>query len=154
MNEALRPRDPAWEKKVRESFARQTLMETIGARLAMIAPGRCEIELPYRRDLCQQHGYLHAAIVTAIADTAGGYASFSLMPTGSSVLTVEYKFNLMAPGKGERFFASGSVVRAGRQLVVAEAEVAAEENGVRKPIAQMLGTFMCLEGKVDQGARS
>jgi uncharacterized protein (TIGR00369 family) len=139
------PRDPGWEAKVRASFARQAVMETIGAKILALAPGRCEIELPYRRDLCQQHGYLHAGITTAIADSAAGYAAFSLMPAGASVLTVEFKVNLMAPGAGERFFARGQVIRPGRTLMVAEAEVLAEANGGRKPVAQMLATLMCLE---------
>ena len=148
--ESLQPRDPAWEAKVRDSFARQTLMRTIGARIKALAPGTCEIELPFRRDLCQQHGFLHAGITTTIADSAAGYAAFSLMPPGASVLTVEFKVNFMAPAKGERFLARGQVVRGGRTLLVAEAEVAAEEGGVRTPIAQMLATMMCLEGTADR----
>jgi uncharacterized protein (TIGR00369 family) len=154
MNDALRVRDPDWARKVRDSFARQSAMELIGARLGPIAPGRCEIELPYRRDLCQQHGYLHAGIVTSIADSAAGYAAFSLMSAGASVLTVEFKVNLMAPGEGERFRACGQVLRAGRTLLVAEAEVDAETNNERRPIARMLATFMCLQGKgAPAGAR-
>lgn len=143
-------RDPAWEAKVRDSFARQTFMQTIGARIASLAPGRCEIELPFRRELCQQHGYLHGGVVTAIADNAAGYAAFSLMPPGASVLTVEFKVNLLAPAAGERFRARGSVVRPGRTLLVVEAEVVAEDKGEEKPIAQMLATMMCLEGMPDR----
>jgi uncharacterized protein (TIGR00369 family) len=146
----IKPRDPAWEAKVRDSFARQTAMHTIGARIAALAPGYCEIELPYRRDLCQQHGYLHAGITTTIADSAAGYAAYSLMPPDASVLTVEFKVNLMAPAAGERFLARGSVVRPGRTLVVVEAEVVAQENGQEKPIAQLLATMMCLEGTPDR----
>jgi uncharacterized protein (TIGR00369 family) len=145
----FKPRDPDWERKVRDSFARQTVMTTIGARIAALRPGHCEVELPYRRDLCQQHGYLHAGITTTIADSAAGYAAFSLMPAGASVLTVEFKVNLMAPAAGERFVARGAVIKPGRTLLVAEAEVLAEEKGARKPIAQMLATMMCLEGKSD-----
>ncbi len=99
MSEPMKPRDPDWEVKVRDSFARQSLMQTIGAKIAALAPGTCEIELPYRRDLCQQHGFLHAGITTTIADSAAGYAAFSLMPPGASVLTVEFKVNFMAPAK-------------------------------------------------------
>jgi uncharacterized protein (TIGR00369 family) len=146
----LVPRDPDWEAKVRDSFARQTAMHTIGARIAALAPGACEIELPFRRDLCQQHGYLHAGITTMIADSAAGYAAFSLMPPGASVLTVEFKVNLMAPAAGERFLARGSVVRPGRKLLVVETEVAALEHGREKPIAQMLATMMCLEDTPDR----
>jgi uncharacterized protein (TIGR00369 family) len=149
---APKPRDPQWETRVRDSFAQQSLMTTIGARIAALAPGRCEIELPYRRDLCQQHGYLHAGMSVTIADSAAGYAAYSLMPAGASILTVELKINLLAPAAGERFIARGRVLRAGRTLIVVEAEVAAEEKGGQKPIAQMLATMICLEGKSDQQA--
>jgi uncharacterized protein (TIGR00369 family) len=148
----FKPSDPDWEAKVRASFARQTVMETIGARIAVLRPGHCEIELPYRRDLCQQHGFLHAGITATIADSAGGYAAFSLMPAGASVLTVEFKVNLMAPAAGERFLARGSVIKPGRTLMVVEAEVVAEDKGERKPIAQLLSTMMCLEGRTDEAA--
>jgi uncharacterized protein (TIGR00369 family) len=150
MSEPMKPRDPDWEVKVRDSFARQSLMQTIGAKIAALAPGTCEVELPYRRDLCQQHGYLHAGIATTIADSAAGYAAFSLMPAGASVLTVEFKVNLMAPGAGDRFLARGNVVKPGRTLIVVEAEVAAIANGEEKSIAQMLATMMCLEGTPDR----
>jgi uncharacterized protein (TIGR00369 family) len=146
----FKPRDPEWEAKVRASFARQTVMGTIGARIAALSPGMCEIELPYRRDLCQQHGYLHAGVTTMIADSAAGYAAFSLMPKNASVLTVEFKVNLMAPAAGERFLARGTVIKPGRTLLVAEAEVLAEEKGERKSVARMLATMMCLEGMADQ----
>jgi uncharacterized protein (TIGR00369 family) len=146
------PRDPDWDRKVRESFARQTVMETIGASIAALQPGQCEIQLPYRRDLCQQHGYLHAGITTTVADSAAGYAAFSLMPPGASVLTVEFKVNLMAPASGERFFALSRVIKPGRTLLVVEAEVFAEEKGDRKPIAHMLATMMCLMNTNDTPA--
>ena len=146
---AFKPRDPDWDAKVRASFERQTIMTTIGARVGRLEPGFCEIELPYRRDLCQQHGYLHAGITTTIADSAAGYAAFSLMPPGSSVLTVEFKVNLMAPAAGDRFFARGKVIKAGRTLTVVEAEVTAVEQGREKPVAQLLATMMCLEDAPD-----
>jgi uncharacterized protein (TIGR00369 family) len=151
---AFKPRDPDWDSKVRASFARQTIMETIGARIAALRPGHCEIELPYRADLCQQHGYLHAGITTTIADSAGGYAAFSLMPPGASVLTVEFKVNLMAPAAGDRFLARGKVIKPGRTLLVVEAEVVAEEQGGQKPVAQMLATMMCLENSADMGSHA
>jgi uncharacterized protein (TIGR00369 family) len=147
---AFEPRDPDWERKVRESFARQTAMETIGATLSALAPGRCEILLPYRRDLCQQHGYLHAGITTMIADSAGGYAAFSLMPPNASVLTVEFKVNLMAPASGQRFVARGNVIKPGRTLLVVEADVTAEDGDNRKQVAHMLATMMCLTGTSDR----
>jgi uncharacterized protein (TIGR00369 family) len=147
--EGFEPRDPDWNGKVRDSFARQTVMQTIGARISALTPGFCEIELPYRRDLCQQHGFLHAGITTTIADSAAGYAAFSLMPPGASVLTVEFKVNLMAPAAGERFLARGRVIKPGRTLTVVDAEVLAVENGKEKPVAKMLATMMCLADKSD-----
>ena len=99
----MEPQDPDFAAKVRDSFARQRVMDTIGAELTRVDPGLVEIELPHREDLTQQHGYLHAGITTTIADSAGGYACFSLMPPKASVLTVEYKVNLLAPAAGERF---------------------------------------------------
>ncbi len=146
---AFKPRDPAWDAKVRDSFARQTVMQTIGARLSALRPGFCEIELPYRGDLCQQHGFLHAGITTTIADSAAGYAAFSLMPPGSAVLTVEFKVNLIAPAAGERFLARGMVVKPGRTLTVVDAEVIAIDKGGEKQVAQLLATMMCLEGRDD-----
>jgi uncharacterized protein (TIGR00369 family) len=148
----FKPRDPDWDKKVRDSFARQTVMTTIGARVAALRPGYCEIELPYRRDLCQQHGFLHAGITTTIADSAAGYAAFSLMPPGASVLTVEFKVNLMAPAAGEVFFGRGRVVKPGKTLTVVEAEVIARGADGEKTVAQMLATMMCLADKADAPA--
>ena len=149
---AFEPRDPAWDKKVRDSFARQTVMTTIGARIAALRPGFCEIELPFRRDLCQQHGFLHAGITTTIADSAAGYAAFSLMPRGSSVLTVEFKVNLMAPAAGDVFLGRGKVIKPGRTLLAVEAEVIARGEDGEKAVAQMLATMMCLTDKADAPA--
>jgi uncharacterized protein (TIGR00369 family) len=151
MNE-FKPRDPDWDKKVRDSFARQTVMTTIAARIAAIRPGYCEIELPFRRDLCQQHGFLHAGITTTIADSAAGYAAFSLMPPGASVLTVEFKVNLMAPAAGDVFFGRGKVIKPGRTLLAVEAEVIARDKDGEKAVAQMLATMMCLADKADAPA--
>jgi len=141
------PRDPAFERKVRDSFERQRVMELIGARLARVEPGRVSIELAYRDDLVQQHGYLHAGIVGTIADSAGGYAGYSLMPAGSSVLSVEYRMHLLAPAEGERFVAHGRVVRAGRTITVCELEVEAVRDGVTRRCAWGSQTLMCLEGR-------
>ena len=149
---APKPRDPQWETRVRESFAHQSLMTTIGARIAALAPGRCEIELPYRRDLCQQHGYLHAGMSVTIADSAAGYAAYSLMPAGSSVLGVEYKVNLLGPAEGERFVARGTVIKAGRTLSVVECDVQAMRDGKPLAVARMLATYMCMEGMLDRPA--
>jgi uncharacterized protein (TIGR00369 family) len=151
-DEGLVPRDPDWEAKVRASFSRQTFMDLIGARLVSLAPGRCEIELPFRDDLCQQHGFLHGGVVTAIAANAGGYAAFTLMPAKTSVVGVEYKVNLFASPKGAQFVARGRVVRPGRTLHVVESEVDAEQEGALRPVARMLATMMCAEGIAEIGA--
>lgn len=146
----MQPRDPDWDKKVRASFARQTFMDTIGARLTALSPGYCEVELPFRGDLCQQNGYLHGGVVTAIAANATCYAAFSLMPPNSSLLGVEYKINLLDPAAGERFIATGRVLKPGRTLSVVEGDIEAEAAGKRKLIAKMLTTMMCLEGVPDE----
>ena len=145
------PRDPDWDAKVRASFARQTFMPTIGASLDLVAPGRCEISLPFRADLCQQHGFLHGGVVTAIAANAGGYAAFTLMPAGTSVVGVEYKLNLFASPKGERLVARGRVLRPGRTLHVVEAEVEAQQEGVWRAVGRMQATMMCAEGIAEVG---
>lgn len=148
-----KPRDPDWERVVRASFARQAYMTLIGARIASLAPGRVTLELPFRDDLCQQRGFLHGGVTTAIADSAAGYAAFTLMPPKSSPLTVELKINLLAPAMGERFFATANVLRSGRTLSIVEADVLAEANGAQKPIAKMLATLICLENTSDASDR-
>ncbi len=120
------PRDPEFEARVRASFARQQLMQTLGATIESIRPGEVEIALAFRDDLTQQHGFLHAAVVTAIADSACGYAALTLMAPGVEVLSVEFKINLLSPAAGERFVASGRVLRPGRTLTVCSAEVRAD----------------------------
>jgi len=130
------PANPEWESRVRESLARQSFMRLIGASIAALAPGRCTVALPARDDLCQQGGFLHGGVTAAIADNAAGCAAFSLMPAGSTPLTVEFKVNLMAPAVGERFLAHGVVVRSGRTLTVCEVEVVAEQDGSNTPIAR------------------
>jgi uncharacterized protein (TIGR00369 family) len=117
------PKDPNFLSKVEASFQRQRFMHTIGARLVSVNPGKCEIELAYREDLTQQHGYFHAGIVSTIADNAAGFAAFSLMPKGSSVVTVELKLNLLAPAVGESIIGRGQVLKSGRTLTVCRSEV-------------------------------
>ena len=146
----FQPKDPTYETRVRDSFARQALMRTIGARLGRIEPGRVEIELPFRADLTQQHGYLHAGITSTIADSAGGYAGFSLFPADSSVLTVEFKINLTAPAAGERFLAVGQVLKPGRTLTICSFEVTAVTGEQRTAVAVGQQTLMCLEGRPDR----
>ena len=145
----LEPRDPDFANRVRASFDRQSIMALIGARLTQVEPGRVEIELPYRADLCQQDGFLHAGITSTIADSAGGYAAFSLMPADASVLTAEFKINLLAPADGELLRACGRVLRPGRTLTVCDVEVFAIKNGESKPCAKLLQTLMCLQGRPD-----
>ena len=146
---AFTPPNPAYAARVRESFERQGAMRLIGARLAEVRPGYCAIELPWREDLTQQHGYVHAGIVGAIADSAGGYAGFTLFPANASVLTVEYKLNLIAPAAGERLVAEAEVVKPGRTLAITRGEVYAEADGRRKLCAIMQQTLIVLSGKPD-----
>lgn len=139
-------KDPKYEEKVRKSFTRQKFMALIGAEISGIRPGFCEIRLPYRAELSQHHGYFHAGVVGTIADNAGGFAAFSLMPAGSSVLTVEFKLNLIAPGDGEILIARGEVVRSGRTLTVCSTEVYVEQKGVSKLCATSLMTLIAVSG--------
>jgi uncharacterized protein (TIGR00369 family) len=143
-------RDPDFEQRVRASFARQQLMRFIGAELGTVAPGRCEIRLPYREELSQQHGFFHGGVIGMIADSAGGYAAYTLMPGDSSVLTVEYKMNLLAPGDGELLVADGHVLRAGRNLVISRAEVYVLKGGREAHCATMQQTLMTMHGRADE----
>jgi uncharacterized protein (TIGR00369 family) len=143
------PQDPDFEWRGREGFARQTVMATIGASIVRVAPGEVHVALPYRADLAQQDGYLHAGIVTAIVDTACGFAAYSLMSPGYAVLTVEYKVNFLAPARGARFLARGRVVKPGRTLTVCAGEVVAlDDDGAERMVATMLATMMGLRGSV------
>ena len=138
------PRNHAFAEEIKQSFAKQTIMGLIGAELTRVEPGLIEIMLPYRADLTQQHGYLHAGIVTTIADSACGYAAYSLMPPNSEVLSVEFKVNLLRPAKGETFQAVAEVIKSGKTLTVVRADVFAIEEERRDLIATMLGTMICL----------
>ncbi len=142
-------RDPDFEERVRASFARQKLMGAIGAELTRVMAGEVEISLAHRDDLTQQHGFIHAGIVATLADTACGYAAFSLMPANAAVLTVEYKINLMSPAVGEGLIARGRVIRPGRIITVCAAEVASKTQGLEKPVATMLATIMALPSTDD-----
>lgn len=133
-------RDPDFEARVRESFATQAFMATLGARLERVAIGEVAIALSFRSDLTQQNGYLHAGVVTSVVDTACGYAALSVMAPGSNVLAVEFKLNLLAPAQGAEFLAVGRVVRSGRTLVVVSGELLADE----KVVALMQGTMMAV----------
>jgi uncharacterized protein (TIGR00369 family) len=139
--------DPDYEARVRSSFARQTVMTTIGAEISRVAPGEVEIMLPYRTDLTQQHGFIHAGIITTIVDSACGYAALSLMPAGAGVLTVEYKVNFMFPASGESFIARGRVIKPGQTVTVCTGEVYAVSNGQEKVIAAILTTMMSIRNR-------
>lgn len=148
---AFDPRNPDFETRVRESFGRQPFMAMIGASLDTVEPGRVEMALPYREDLCQQHGYFHGGAIGTLADNAGGYAAFSLMPADASVLTVEYKMNIVAPGTGARLVAVGEVIRPGRSLTVSDVKVYGEAaDGTRKLCATALCTLMTMAGMADE----
>ncbi len=138
--------DPNDEQRVRASFARQAVMPLIGARMTRVEPGRCTIELPVRDDLTQQHKYVHGGVVGMIADSAGGYAAFTLMPPDAGVLTVEFKVNMLAPAKGGRLIAVGSVLKPGRTLSIVRADVVALEGGRETLIAAMQQTLMVMHG--------
>ena len=143
------PRDPDFEAKVRSSFERQTAMQTLGAVLGKVGPGEVEIEMPYRADLVQQHGFIHGGIVTAIVDSACGYAALSLSAPDTAVLTVEYKVNFVAPAKGQRLLARGEVVRHGATIAVCKGDVLAYDGDEEKLVAIMLSTMMLMPNRPD-----
>ncbi len=139
------PADPGFEQRCRESFSRQKAMTLIGATLAVVEPGYAEVRLPFRDDLTQQKGYVHGGILGMIADTACGYSAFSLMPAGCSLVTVEYKINILSPARGS-LVAKGQVIKPGRTLSIARAEVYAEDG---KHVASMQQTLMMLANTPD-----
>lgn len=143
------PSDPSWEPRVRASFARQKMMETIGAVLERVAPGEVEIRLPFREHISQHHGFVHAGALTTAVDTACGYAALTLMPPGAGVLTIEFKVNLMAPGQGEALVARGRVVKPGRTVTFCQGEVFAVQGGKEKLVATMAATMMTVQGRPD-----
>jgi uncharacterized protein (TIGR00369 family) len=144
---SFEPRNPDWEATVRQSFARQKVMNLIGGEMGSLGPGRCEIRLPFRDDLTQQNGYFHAGITGTIVDSAGGYAGLTLMPPGAEVLTVEFKLNLLAPADGQFLVAEGQVLKSGRNLVITRGEVYAIKNGKATHCATMQQTLMTMHGK-------
>jgi uncharacterized protein (TIGR00369 family) len=148
------PQVAEYAERVRAIFAGQGFMQAIGARLGRVAPGEVEIELPFRGDLTQQHGFVHAGVVTAIVDTACGCAAFTLMPAGAGVLSVEYKINLLAPAVGERLLARGRVLRPGRTLTVCAGEVLAYAAGKEALVATLLATMMSVSGRYGGGVQA
>lgn len=137
--------DPDFETRVRENFARQKLMTTIRANLAEVAPGKVIIEMPFNENFTQQHNFVHAGIITAIVDSACGYAAFTLMPLDAEVLSVEYKVNFLLPAVGEKFIARGQVIKTGRTITVCDGSVAAINEGKEKIVAMMLATMISIK---------
>jgi uncharacterized protein (TIGR00369 family) len=142
--------DPQFEQRVRESFLRQGFMQYLGAQMTAVRPGACEIRVPFRGELTQQHGFFHAGVSGAIADSASGYAAYTLMPTDASVLTVEYKMNLVAPAAGQWLVTRAEVVRSGKTLKVCRADVFAVRDGVETLCATALSTIMTMFDRPDR----
>lgn len=143
------PVDALCEQRVRDSFARQALMKHLGASIGQIRRGLVSIHMPFSPLLTQQHGYFHAGASSAIADSAGGYAAFTLFPPKSSVLTVEFKINLLKPAEGDALEAVGKVIRSGRTLTICQLEVLAEKDGARTLVAVGQQTLICMQGRED-----
>jgi uncharacterized protein (TIGR00369 family) len=146
------PRNPDYADRVRDSFGRQAFMATIGAELTDVAPGHVEMRLPYRPELGQQHGFFHGGVIGTLADNAGGYAAFTLMSPEDSILTVEYKMNIVSPGRGDALVAVGTVLKPGRTLTVCEVKVYAETAGERKLCATAICTLMTMKDMSDDKA--
>ena len=138
------PQSPNFAERVKDIFDEQPVMRLLGARLTRIEPGAIDIEIDYQKSLTQQNGFMHAGIITTIADSACGYAAFSLMPDEADVLSVEFKMNLLAPATGEKFVAKGHVLRAGKTLSVARGDVFAFTGDEKKQIAAMQATIMTI----------
>jgi uncharacterized protein (TIGR00369 family) len=147
---AFKPAFADYAARVRASFARQGAMALIGATIVDVAPGYCALALAPRPETSQQHGYVHAGILATLVDSAGGYAGYTLFPEDSSVLTVEYKLNLLAPAQGERIVAEGFVVKPGRTLAITRGEIHAESGETRTLVAIMQQTLMVMHGRPDR----
>jgi uncharacterized protein (TIGR00369 family) len=135
----------AFERRVRESFACQAFMTTLGAELSQVQRGAVEIHFPFSSSLTQQNGFVHAGAVTSILDSACGYAALSVVPEDHDVLSVEFKVNLLAPAVGEHFYARAKVKRAGKTLTVCVADAFAKQKGEEKLVATMLATIMAIK---------
>jgi len=138
------PVDQDFEARVRYGFGLQTLMTTIDARMTRILPGEVHIELPFSPNLTQQHGYIHAGLITSIVDSACGFAAYTLMPANSGVLTVEYKVNFLRPARGDKFLAVGRVIKPGRTLTICNGEVSAINGDDHRLVALMQATMMAV----------
>jgi uncharacterized protein (TIGR00369 family) len=144
---AHRVAEPDFKERVEESFGRQAAMKLIGAELSRCEPGIVEIEMPFREELTQQHGILHAGVISAALDSACGYAALTLMPSDAAVLTIEFKVNLLAPGKGERFLFRGEVTKPGRTIMVSDGQAFAVTDTEVRLIATMTGTMMVVQDR-------
>ncbi|MEX3007528.1 PaaI family thioesterase [Hoeflea sp. TYP-13] len=144
----FKPRNPQYEARSKDSFDRQQVMKTLGMKLNAVGPGTVEMEMPYNANLTQQHGFLHAGIVSTALDSACGYAAFSLMAADAAVLTIEFKINLLSPARGERFIFRAEVTKPGSTITVADGSAfAVNEKGDEKLIATMTGTMMAVVGR-------
>jgi uncharacterized protein (TIGR00369 family) len=141
------PSDPDFAARVTASFGRQRLMRTLGAVLESVEPGRVAIRLPFRDDLTQQHGFMHAGAIASVADSAAGYAALTLMPADAGVLSIEFKVNMLAPAKGESMIARAEVIRPGRNIMVCRADVFALTGEEEKLVAALQGTMMVVTGR-------
>ncbi len=146
----FQPKDPGYAARVRASFGLQQAMQLIGAELAIVEPGYTEIHLPFKAEISQQHGYIHGGVVGMVADSAAGYAANTLTPADTSVLTVEYKLNLVAPADGQRLVARGEVIKPGRTLIITRAEVFAIRDEQWTLCAIMQQTIMAMQGKSER----
>ena len=135
------------ENRIRDSFARQTMMQTLGARIESIAPGKVALTAPILPGSRQQQGFAHAALTFALGDTAAGYAALSVMPEDAAVLTIEFKINLLSPGRGDRFLFRGEVTKPGNTIIVSDGRAYAIADGPAKLIASMTGTMMVVRGR-------
>jgi uncharacterized protein (TIGR00369 family) len=149
MKPIFKPADENFETRVRQSFYRQEVMKTINASILNVQAGEVELEFPFQANLTQQHGFIHAGIVSTVLDSACGYAAFSLMPIDAAVLTIEFKINLLSPAKGACFRAVGSVKKPGRNITVTEGELFACQDGKEKLVATMVGTIMSVYNRED-----
>jgi uncharacterized protein (TIGR00369 family) len=143
----MEAQDPNFEERVRGSFARQAVMGLIGAEITRVEPGTVDLSMPFRADLTQQHGFVHAGIITTLVDSACGYAALSTMPPDTGVLSVEYKVNFVAPARGSHFLAKGRVLRAGRTIVVCTGDVLGVQDGEETLVATMLATMMVIRDR-------
>ena len=145
--------NPNLEKRIRESFARQGIINTLNGKITHVSPGEMHIEAPFDERFTQQDGFLHAGVVTTLMDSACGYAAYTLMPADSRVLSVEFKVNFLSPAQGERFRAEGRVVKSGKTLTVCEGKLFAIQAKGEKLVAIMQATMICITAAVEQDVR-